>query len=162
MIESTLCYIEKDDQYLMLHRVKKKNDVNHDKWIGIGGRMETGESPESCILRETREETGLTLYDLKYRGIVDFFSDQYPNERMHLFTATEFSGEMITCDEGDLEWIKKADLLNLPIWEGDKIFLRLLDSGEPFFKLILQYCGETLVRAELNGIQLQITKEAHS
>ena len=162
MIESTLCYIEKDNKYLMLHRIKKKNDVNHDKWIGIGGRMEPGESPETCIRRETLEETGLTLLDPAYRGIVDFYSDKYPSERMHLFTATEFSGEMITCDEGDLEWIGKSDLLNLPIWEGDKIFLRLLDSDEPFFNLTLQYTDESLTGAELNGVRLQLSKEAQS
>ena len=162
MIASTLCYIEKDGKYLMLHRVKKKNDVNHDKWIGVGGRIEPGETPEACILRETREETGLTLLNVRYRGVVDFFSDEYPSEEMHLFTATEFEGEMITCDEGDLEWIKKSDLLALPLWEGDKIFLKLLDSDEPFFRLTLQYSGDRLIRAELNGAQLVPGKEAHT
>jgi len=162
MIESTLCYIEKDGKYLMLHRIKKKNDVNHDKWIGIGGHIEENETPKACILREAYEETGLTLLDTAYRGVVDFFSDEYPNERMHLFTATEYTGEMIACDEGDLEWISKSKLLSLPLWEGDKIFLRLLDAGAPFFNLTLQYSGERLVQAELNGKQLSIGKEAES
>lgn len=160
MLESTLCYIENDDQYLMLHRIKKKNDINHDKWIGIGGRMEPGETPDECILREAREETGLELLDLRYRGIVDFFSDECPNERMHLFTATKYRGEMITCDEGDLEWIRKKDLLALPLWEGDKIFLKLLDSDAPFFGLTLKYHGEALVYAELNGQLVVLSKEA--
>ena len=161
MIASTLCYIEKNSQYLMLHRVKKMNDINHDKWIGIGGRIEPGETPHECIMREAREETGLTLLDLNYRGIVDFFSDEYPSERMHLFTATEFEGEMISCDEGNLEWIDKPALLSLPMWEGDKIFLKLLDSDAPFFNLILQYAGEELVRAELDGKPIPLSKEEH-
>ncbi len=159
MIASTLCYIEKDGQYLMLHRVKKKNDVNQDKWIGIGGHIEPGETPTVCILREAKEETGLTLLDLRYRGVVDFYSDRYPSEQMHLFTATEFEGDMITCDEGDLEWIPKDALLALPIWEGDKIFLRLLDSDAPFFDLTLKYEGETLIHAALNGKALPLSKE---
>ena len=161
MIASTLCYIEKNSQYLMLHRVKKKNDINHDKWIGIGGRIEPGETPHECILREAREETGLTLLDLSYRGVVDFFSDECPSERMHLFTATEFEGEIIACDEGNLEWIDKTALLSLPMWEGDKIFLKLLDSGAPFFNLTLQYAGEVLVKAELDGKAIPLSKEEH-
>lgn len=159
MIASTLCYIEKDDRYLMLHRVKKKNDVNHDKWIGIGGHIEPGETPEACILREAREETGLTLLDCRYRGVVDFYSDKYPSEQMHLFTATEYEGEIITCDEGNLEWIGKKDLLALPMWEGDKIFLNLLDTDAPFFRLTLKYEGETLVYAELDGKPITLSKE---
>jgi len=159
MIESTLCYIEKDGKYLMLHRIKKKNDVNHDKWIGIGGHIEEGETPETCILREALEETGLTLTRYSYRGIVDFHSDIYDNERMHLFTCTEYEGEMIQCDEGNLEWISKKDLLALPMWEGDKIFLRLIDSDEPFFRLSLEYRGETLVAASLNGQSISASGE---
>ena len=151
MINSTLCYLERGDSYLMLHRVKKKDDMNHDKWIGVGGKFEDKESPEDCILRETLEETGLTLTDYRYRGLVTFISDEYPTEYMHLFTATGWTGAPIECSEGELAWIKKADLLSLPLWEGDKIFLRLLDTDEPFFSLKLKYEGETLVLAVLNG-----------
>jgi len=154
MINTTLCYLERGDQYLMLHRVKKENDLNHDKWIGIGGKFEDKESPEDCLLREVREETGLTLTNYRYRGLVTFISDQWPTEYMHLFTATGWEGEPHECDEGELAWIKKADLLSLPLWEGDKIFLRLLDTDEPFFSLKLQYEGEKLVLAVLNGKRL--------
>ena len=151
MIQSTLCYLERGDEYLMLHRVKKKNDANHDKWIGVGGKFEEGESPEECILRETAEETGLTLTEYRYRGLVTFVSDRWPTEYMHLFTATDWEGTAIPCEEGELAWIKKEELLRLPMWEGDKIFLRLLDSGEPFFSLKLRYEGELLAAAALNG-----------
>jgi len=154
MINSTLCYLERGDEYLMLHRVKKKNDMNHDKWIGVGGKFEDKESPEDCILREAYEETGLTLTDYRYRGLVTFVSDLYPTEYMHLFTATGWTGTPHPCDEGELAWIKKADLLSLPLWEGDKIFLRLLDTDTPFFSLKLKYEGETLVLAVLNGERL--------
>lgn len=148
---TTLCYLERDGQYLMLHRVKKENDLNHDKWIGVGGKFEEGESPEECLLRETWEETGLTLTEWRYRGIVTFVSDQWPTEYMHLFTAQAWQGEQTDCDEGVLEWISKEKLLSLPLWEGDKIFLRLLDTDQPFFSLKLQYQGETLAYAALNG-----------
>lgn len=151
MINSTLCYIEKDGKYLMLHRVKKENDANKDKWIGIGGKFEDKESPEDCVLRETKEETGLTLTSYKYRGIVTFVSDRWETEYMHLFTADGFSGELIDCDEGVLEWIDKEKLDAIPKWEGDKIFLRLLDEGGPFFSLKLRYRGECLEEAVLNG-----------
>ena len=154
MINSTLCYLERGDEYLMLHRVKKKNDMNHDKWIGVGGKFEDKESPEDCILRECYEETGLTLTNYRYRGLVTFVSDLYPTEYMHLFTATEWTGTAHPCDEGELAWIKKTDLLSLPLWEGDKIFLRLLDTDSPFFSLKLKYEGETLVLAVLNGQRL--------
>ena len=135
----------------MLHRIKKKNDVNHEKWIGIGGKMEEGESPEDCICREVLEETGLTLTDYAYRGIVTFVSDQVEGEYMHLFTATGFAGELADCDEGVLEWIDKARLRTLPMWEGDKIFLDLIDKPRPFFSLKLRYSGEVLSEAVLNG-----------
>ncbi|MBE6964016.1 MAG: 8-oxo-dGTP diphosphatase [Ruminococcaceae bacterium] len=151
MINSTLCYLERGDEYLMLHRVKKENDMNRDKWIGVGGKFEEGESPEDCILRETYEETGLTLTDFRYRGLVTFVSDEYPTEYMHLFTATGWEGETGVCDEGELAWIKKTELLSLPLWEGDKIFLRLLEEGRPFFSLKLRYQGERLVQAVLDG-----------
>lgn len=150
-INTTLCYIEKDGKYLMLHRVKKKNDINHDKWIGIGGKFEHGESPEDCILREAREETGLELISPQYRGIVTFVSDEYGTEYMHLFWADQFTGELLSCDEGNLEWLPKEKLFSLPLWEGDKIFLRLLDQRVPFFSLKLRYQGQKLVEAVLNG-----------
>ena len=142
----------------MLHRTKKENDLNHDKWIGVGGKFEPGEAPEDCALRETREETGLTLTHWRYRGIVTFISDLYETEYMHLFTADGFTGTPIECDEGELEWIRKSELLKLKLWEGDKIFLRLLDSDEPFFSLKLKYEGDTLVLAQLNGKVLEVGK----
>ncbi len=154
-INSTLIYVERGDEYLMLHRTKKENDLNHDKWIGIGGKFEENESPEDCMLREAREETGLTLTSWRYRGIVTFLSDRWETEYMHLFTADGYSGTLRQCDEGDLAWIKKSELLKLKLWEGDKIFLRLLDSDEPFFSLKLKYEGDTLVLAVLNGKRLE-------
>ena len=150
-MQTTLCYLEQDGAYLMLHRIKKKNDINHDKWIGIGGKFEEGESPEDCAMREIREETGLVPKDLRYRGIVTFVSDFCPTEYMHLFTAEQFSGEMHACDEGELAWVDKKKVGELPIWEGDRIFLSLLAEEHPFFSLKLVYRGETLVEAVLNG-----------
>ena len=135
----------------MLHRTKKVNDENHDKWIGVGGKFENGESPEDCMRREVLEETGFTVTDFRYRGIVTFVSDRWECEYMHLFTVTDWIGEQKECDEGELEWIDKSALYTLPMWEGDRIFLRLLDSDEPFFSLKLCYHGEQLVSAELNG-----------
>ena len=151
MRNTTLCHIERDGKYLMLHRVKKTIDENKDKWIGIGGKFEPGESPEDCLLREVKEETGLTLHSWAYRGIVTFVSDEWGTEYMHLFCSDDFSGQIKKCEEGELEWIDKQELLNLPIWEGDKIFLRLLDTDEPFFSLKLCYQGDKLVEAVLNG-----------
>jgi 8-oxo-dGTP diphosphatase len=139
----------------MLHRIKKENDLNHDKWIGIGGKFEDKESPEDCLLREAREETGLTLTDWCYRGIVTFVSDLYPTEYMHLFTADGYTGELKECDEGVLEWIPKEKLLEIPHWEGDAIFLDLIDKDVPFFSLKLCYQGENLVQAVLNGTYLK-------
>ncbi len=155
-INTTLCYIERDGKYLMLHRVKKENDLNRDKWIGIGGKFEDRESPEDCVLRETKEETGLTLTNWEYRGIVTFVSDRYGTEYMHLFWADSFTGEIRTCDEGDLEWIAKGELMELPMWQGDRIFLELLDRRVPFFSLKLTYRGERLVEAALNGRLLHL------
>ena len=152
--QTTLCYIEKNGCYLMLHRVKKELDENRDKWIGVGGKFEDGESPEDCVLREVREETGLTLTDYRYRGIVTFVSDIWPCEYMHLFTATGFEGQIKECDEGVLEWLPKERLYGLPMWAGDRIFLELLDQGAPFFSLKLVYQGETLVQAVLDGKQI--------
>ena len=151
MKNTTLCYIQREGQYLMLHRVKKKNDVNQDKWVGIGGKFEDKESPEDCLLREVFEETGLTLTRYAYRGLVTFVSDQWETEYMHLFTADAFEGEIGPCDEGNLEWVDKDKVKDLPIWVGDKIFLDLLTREVPFFSLKLAYEGETLVQAVLNG-----------
>ena len=156
MRNTSLCYIERDGKYLMLHRIKKENDENHDKWIGIGGKFEYGESPEDCMLREVWEETGLVANSWRYRGIVTFVSNEWGTEYMHLFTCEDFSGEIKSCDEGVLEWIEKERLLSLPIWEGDKIFLRLLDEDVPFFSLKLCYAGDTLTEAVLNGNKLDI------
>ncbi|MBQ8624210.1 MAG: NUDIX domain-containing protein [Oscillospiraceae bacterium] len=155
MKNSTLCYIEQDNAYLMLHRVKKKNDANHDKWIGIGGGLEEGESPLDCILRETFEETGLTLVSPSYRGLVTFVSDIYETEQMHVFTCTDFCGELTDCDEGTLEWVPKSEVINLPIWEGDKIFLDLISKPCDFFALKLVYKGDELVSAVLNGNKIR-------
>ena len=152
----TLCYIERGDEYLMLHRVKKKNDVNQDKWIGVGGKFEDKESPEDCILRETFEETGLKLTDYRYRGLVTFVNTIYETEYMHLFTATGWEGTIGECSEGNLEWVRKSEVPSLPIWEGDKIFLRLLAEEEPFFSLKLSYDGDILTGAVLNGKKMEI------
>ena len=154
MTETTLCYIERGSEYLMLHRTRKENDANHDKWLGIGGHIEPGEAPMDCILREAREETGLELLDCRYRGIVHFRSDKWEDEEMHLFTATRFEGEIIPCDEGELEWIDKKHLLALTLWEGDRIFLKLLEDGAEGFDLTLRYQGEHLIEAVLDGRRL--------
>lgn len=155
MLNTTLCYIEKDGFYLMLHRTKKKNDVNHDKWVGIGGKFEEGESPEDCLLREVKEEVGITLLSYTYRGIITFVSDKYPTEYMHLFTASDFVGEVLPCDEGEPVWVEKSKIASLPIWEGDKIFFRLLNENAPFFSLKLKYEGEHLKEAILNGEKIK-------
>lgn len=156
MRNTTLCHIEKDGCYLMLHRIKKENDLNRDKWVGIGGKFEDKESPEECNLREVYEETGLTLKDAQYRGIVTFVSDKWETEYMHIFYSDSFSGKIRDCDEGVLEWIRKEQLFSLPIWEGDKIFLHLLEENAPFFSLKLEYMGDTLLKAVLNGKILDI------
>ena len=154
MRNTSLCYIEKNGKYLMLHRVKKENDENRDKWIGIGGSFEYGESPEECARRETTEETGLVLGRLEYRGLVTFVSDEYGTEYMHLFLGGDPSGEMAECDEGVLEWVDKDSITSLPIWDGDKIFLDLLRQDVPFFSLKLCYAGERLTKAILNEKEL--------
>lgn len=146
MINTSLCYIERGEQYLMLHRVKKQNDQNHDKWIGIGGKFEPGESPEDCVLREVREETGLTLKHWRYCGIVTFVLADW-TEYMHLFCADGFEGTLRECDEGVLEWIDKSALRALPMWEGDKIFLDLMQAHRPFFSLKLVYDEADVLRA---------------
>ena len=145
MKNTSLCYIEKDGAYLMMHRTKKEKDINRDKWVGIGGKFESGESPFDCARREIKEESGLDAKSLHYRGIVTFVSDEYGTEYMHLFTCTEFDGEIAEdCNEGELCWVKKEDVTELPIWEGDKIFFRLLNSEKRFFSLKLIYRGESL------------------
>ena len=148
---TTLCYLERGDEYLMLHRTKKKNDENHDKWIGVGGKFEANESPEDCMRREIFEETGLTVTEYRYRGIVTFVSDLYETEYMHLFTVTDWTGEARECDEGELAWIKKQKLFDLTLWQGDRIFLKLLQEDVPFFSLKLTYRGDELIEAVLDG-----------
>ena len=146
---TTLCYIEKDDKSLMLHRVKKENDLNHDKWVGVGGKFEPDETPEECMLREVREETGLTLTKYQFRAILTFLSDEWETEYIHLYTASEFTGTLLECDEGNLEWIPKSEIDKLKLWEGDKIFFKLLRETEDFFSLKLRYEGEKLVETKL-------------
>jgi 8-oxo-dGTP diphosphatase len=154
---STLCYIEQNGRYLMLHRTVKKHDINKDKWIGVGGHFEAEESPEECVLREVREETGYTLNTWKFRAIVTFVSGTGEDEYMHLFTSDDFSGTPIECDEGELAWVDKKELLTYNIWEGDKIFLRLLDERETFFSLKLVYDGgDKLIQAVLDGQELPL------
>ncbi len=147
---TTLCYIEKDESWLMLHRTKKKNDLNQGKWIGIGGHFEPGESPEDCLLREVKEETGLTLTNWQFRGIVTFCQNNSICEYMCLFTADSFEGEQTDCCEGTLAWVPKTEVSSLSLWEGDRIFLALLLTDEPFFSLKLCYQEDTLTEAYLN------------
>lgn len=148
---TTLCYIECDEQYLMLHRVLKEKDINKDKWIGVGGHFEKDESPDECLLREVKEETGLTLTSYSFRGIVTFISNQWETEYMCLYTADGFEGDIVECEEGILTWVSKKDLEQLNLWEGDKIFLKLLAEDAPFFSLKLRYEGNRLIEAVLNG-----------
>lgn len=155
MINTTLCYIEKDNKYLVIHRTKKKNDLNQDKWIGVGGKFFENESPEECLLREVKQETGLTLNSYFYRGVVTFVSDKWESELMHLFTSNDFQGEMIECDEGDLCWMDKEFVENSSGWAGDKLFLKLLRTDIPFFSMKLKYQGEKLIFASLNGKEIE-------
>lgn len=149
MINTTLCYIEKEHQYLMLHRIKKENDLNEGKWIGVGGKFEKNETPEECLLREVKEETNLTLTSYRLRGVVTFISDKWPTEYMYLFTADGFEGEMGSCNEGELHWVDKDKILDLNIWEGDKIFLEKLLKDDDFFTLKVEYVGDELVNSKL-------------
>ena len=155
MKQTTLCYIERDGCYLMLHRVRKANDENHDKWIGVGGKFEDRESPEDCVRREMLEETGLTLTDGRYCGLITFVSDQWETEYMHLFHVTGFTGALRECDEGVLEWVPVERVNALPAWEGDKIFLALMQQRRPFFSLKLVYAGERLTEAVLDGERIR-------
>lgn len=148
---TTLCYIEENDNYLMMHRVKKEIDINKDKWIGVGGHFEENESPEECLLREVKEETGLTLSSWKLRGIITFITDRCQTEYMFLYTGDKYTGNLTECDEGILEWVPKKKVYDLPIWEGDKLFFRLLEEQQDFFSLKLRYDGDVLVEAVLDG-----------
>ena len=147
MLRTTLCYIEKDGKYLMLHRNKKENDLNEGKWIGVGGKIEAGETPEECMLREVKEETGLTPTSYQYRGLIHFIPDKAENEDMYLYTIDEFTGEVSRCNEGDLKWIEKENIFSLNLWEGDKIFLRKLLNGESGFEISLYYEGDKCVKS---------------
>lgn len=149
MIFSTLCYIEKDGKYLMLHRTKKKNDISKDKWLGIGGKFKEGESPEECIVRETKEETGLSLKSYKLRCIVTYVSTTWETEYMYVFTSNEFEGDVIECNEGDLQWIDKNEVTNLNTWEGDKIFIEKIQNDNNFFTVKFEYDEEKLVKYDL-------------
>ena len=155
MINTTLCYITRGQDVLMLHRVKKQNDLNKDKWIGIGGKFAGEETPDECLLREALEETGLTLTSWRCRGVVTFLSDTYEGEFMYLFTADGFEGQLKECQEGDLQWISREFLDSLPKWEGDRLFLELLWADAPFFLMKLRYEGDRLVEATLDGKPLQ-------
>lgn len=158
MKQTTLCYLFEGESVLMLHRTKKKNDQSHDKWLGVGGKCLPDESPDECMVREVEEETGYIVSDWVYRGIVTFISDVWDSEYMHLFTASKWSGREIVCDEGDLCWVSQNRLLDLPLWQGDKIFLKLLmDSQQPFFSLKLTYVADRLVSAKLNGHELSLS-----
>ena len=152
---TTLIYIEKDEKYLMLHRTKKENDINKDKWIGIGGHLENGESPEEGIQREVTEETGLRLLQCQYRGIITFVYNQQ-TEYMHLFTSNSFEGTLTDCDEGELAWVDKKQLLQYPLWPGDRIFLKLITEPCPFFSLKLVYQNDLLIQAKLNDTQIEL------
>ncbi len=149
MILSTLCYIEKDGKYLMLHRTKKKNDINKDKWLGIGGKFEDGESPEECIVREVKEETGLILNTYKLRCVVTYVSTNWETEYMYVFTSNDFTGELIECNEGDLQWIEKDKVTELKTWEGDKIFVEKIKNNASFFTVKFNYAGEKLIKYDL-------------
>ena len=155
MKQTTLCYLERDGSYLMLHRTKKEHDENRDKWIGIGGKFEDRESPEDCLLREVREETGLTLRAWRYCGLITFVSDVWPTEYMHLFHSDSFSGTLRACGEGELEWVPRARMDALNQWEGDRIFLALMEARRPFFSLKLVYEGDRLREAVLDGERIR-------
>lgn len=157
MTLTTLCYIEKDNCYLMLHRIKKEHDINKDKWIGIGGHFETGESPDDCLLRETYEETGLTLTSYRFRGILTFQCDDITDYYICIYTADGFTGSLKDCKEGVLKWVSKKEINNLDLWDGDLIFFQLLDEDSPFFSLKVSYKNNVLKEAVLNGQPLELS-----
>ncbi len=144
---TTICYIEKDDKYLMLHRTKKENDQSHDKWLGVGGKFEENESPDECVVREVKEETGLNLLSYRLRGVMTFVSDMWETEYMFIYTADKFEGKLTECDEGELLWIEKSKILDLKLWEGDILFLKKLMEDCGFFTIKVQYQGEKLICA---------------
>jgi len=148
---TTLCYIIRDGKWLMLHRTKKEEDANAGKWIGVGGKLEKGESPENCLYREVLEETGLQILKHQFRGVVTFISDVWDDEMMFLYTVEDFKGEIRTCDEGELCWVDEKDVGSLNLWEGDRIFIDLLCRDYPFFSLKLSYEGDDLVSSQLDG-----------
>ena len=152
MKETTLCYIEQNDSYLMLLRNKKKIDMNKGKWIGVGGKLEIGETIEECLLREVYEETGLTLKNYNYRGKILFISDEWDSEIMHLYTADDFEGSLIECLEGELRWIPKDKIMDLNLWEGDRAFMKMLMEDEPYFEMKLVYQGDKLCEIEINNL----------
>lgn len=156
MTLTTLCYIEKDNSYLMLHRIKKKRDINKDKWIGIGGHFESGESPDDCVIREAKEETGLTLTSYRLRGILTFLCDDITDYYIFLYTADGFTGDLKPCNEGTLEWVSKSDIPFLDLWKGDLIFFKLLEENAPFFSLKVRYIDNVLIEAVLNGKEIEI------
>ena len=156
MKNTTVCYLERGTQYLLLHRTKKENDENAGKWIGVGGKCEENESPEDCMLREVREETGLSVTQHRLRGVITFVSDAWEGQYMYLFTASKWHGALTDCDEGELAWVERTDMLHLPLWEGDRIFLALLAEKRPFFSLKLVYQGDSLQQAVLDGTPLTL------
>lgn len=156
MKNTTVCYLERGTQYLLLHRTKKENDENAGKWIGVGGKCEENESPEDCMLREVREETRLSVTQHRLRGVITFVSDAWEGQYMYLFTASKWHGALTDCDEGELAWVERTDMLHLPLWEGDRIFLALLAEERPFFSLKLVYQGDSLQQAVLDGTPLTL------
>ena len=156
MKNTTVCYLERSTQYLLLHRTKKENDENAGKWIGVGGKCKENESPEDCMLREVREETGLSVTQHRLRGVITFVSDAWEGQYMYLFTASKWHGALTDCDEGELAWVERTDMLHLPLWEGDRIFLALLAEERPFFSLKLVYQGDSLQQAVLDGTPLTL------
>lgn len=147
MILSTMVYIQKEGKVLLLHRTKKQNDTNEGKYLGVGGRFEANESPDDCIYREVREETGLIMNSFAYRGVVTFVSDTYPTEYMFIYTCDDFSGEMIECNEGDLYWVEKEKMFDLPMWAGDRLFLERMEKSDKPFSMKVRYVGDTLAEA---------------
>ena len=150
MVVSTLCYLEKDDKYLMLLRNKKEHDVNEGKWIGVGGKCEKGESPEECVIRETFEETGIKLENLKMRGVLTFSSEGWEDEYIFVFTSDKFSGSITDCNEGELRWIDKDKIMDLNLWDGDRIFLKIMLESDEFFSIKLSYKGDEIVDQQLH------------
>ncbi|MFI3283629.1 MAG: 8-oxo-dGTP diphosphatase [Erysipelotrichaceae bacterium] len=153
-MNTSLCYIEKENQYLMLHRNKKAADLNQGKWIGVGGKFENNETPEACMIREVWEETNLHVLSYEYKGIVTFCYDEMI-EYMHLFKVTKFEGEVSSSDEGTLKWIDKQAVYDLNLWEGDRYFLPLLEEKRAFFSMKLVYNKDKLIEVVLDGKRIK-------